>query len=392
MKSQVRPLRIKILQLMIISIPFAYFKIYYDQLNLPFFLFFLYGILSSKTIFEDILFRKYKTGLYLLAALYLLIISVSIFNYVPYVYGGYSILRQLLIVIPFFYLVSMDIINENLKYYELMKWYITGVILLSLAFIFKIELSYSIDMRLFVMGINPNSIALFCISASLMMYHLIKVGLASKKVMIVYLIFIPILIYITILTGSRGGLIGLLIGISIYFFFDSKGVFSKLSKVFQAIIVLIFLLVVFFSNEIITTRFSESDTIISSRLPIWETAFSLLDNDMLFGIGVFRYEKDMTRAIGMPISTHNEYLSVLVYSGIIGLVIFIMFILILIKSSLYAIKFHRNPVFISLLSVTLFQLFKGGGALILFFTWITFALSYSSDKKKLLPVSLNENN
>lgn len=65
----------------------------------------------------------------------------------------------------------------------------------------------------------------------------------------------------------------------------------------------------------------------SGRKAIWEAAFKLWDENPLIGNGLIVGERRIVEYIGLAvISAHNSFISVLVNTGIVGVVIFINFI------------------------------------------------------------------
>ena len=65
----------------------------------------------------------------------------------------------------------------------------------------------------------------------------------------------------------------------------------------------------------------------SGRKAIWEAAFKLWDENPLIGNGLIVGERRIVEYIGLAvISAHNSFISVLVNTGIMGVVIFINFI------------------------------------------------------------------
>ncbi len=61
----------------------------------------------------------------------------------------------------------------------------------------------------------------------------------------------------------------------------------------------------------------------SARKAIWEAAFKLWDENPLMGNGLIVGERRIVGYIGLAvISAHNSFISVLVNTGIVGMVIF----------------------------------------------------------------------
>jgi O-antigen ligase len=87
----------------------------------------------------------------------------------------------------------------------------------------------------------------------------------------------------------------------------------------------------------------------------------------------------MVHYFGRFRATHNEFLSVLIYSGAVGLSLFLYFIFRAYKVAFDAYKSRQNPLFISLLALVIFTLFKGGGFILTTFLWFIFFLIFASN-------------
>lgn len=364
---------------MIISFPLGYIKIFFPQLNLPTFLFLIYLIISLPHVNKKFNLSHIKKPVLLITSVYILSLIVSIIYFIPQYESGMSTLRQFPIYILFFHFVSKEIINKSITELDIIIWYLTGVIILAILYLLNINVSYEIGGRLSVMGINPNLIAVICSSSIIFIIYLIREHKIKGLTKYIFFIFIPILLFMMINTGSRGGFIGIVLAIITIFYFSKKGFFGKLSKMIQATIVIVLLTFLFFSNDVFENRFLYEETsLMDTRLPLWQSAFSTVEDNLLFGIGIFRYQYDINLMTNRIISTHNEYLSILVYSGLTGLILFLWFLYEISRSAYMRNKNHKNPYYLGFMVLILFLLFKGGGILLTFFTWLIFILIYTS--------------
>ena len=158
----------------------------------------------------------------------------------------------------------------------------------------------------------------------------------------VAMVFAMILIMIGIIcTGSRGGLLSLFVGIISYFYLqfkDNRKIQIRLLLV--SVILGISLLILFNSdllNEIIVSRYIGSEaTNTSGRFTIWKNYLSLFLKRPLRIICGFGYGASIiayTNLYGIVKATHNDFLTILCDTGIIGLLFLYRFVRMIYKKS-----------------------------------------------------------
>lgn len=374
-----KKIRVFLVSLIIITIPLGSIKVIWPQLNLPTFLFFLYLVVFIFRTPTDFHNKNVLKQFLLLLLIYALIFSISFLNFVKGYPGGYSFLRQLPIYIFYFYFISNEIITGNIKPQQYMQWFIWSAMLLAVLFVLGVNVSYEQGSRLEVMSLNSNFTAILTATAIVLMIHQVSKLKLKRWKKAVYFIFFPVLLYMTIITGSRGGFIALALSLLIYTFFQNRGFINKSKNLFKGILLVGAISIIFLSNDLMYSRFFEDETsVLESRTPIWENVLIIAKGNLIFGVGIFRYQSEMTKLRGGLISIHNEYLSILVYSGIIGLSLFLFFLFRIAKSAYLQYINKGNPVYLSLLAIVLFNLFKGGGTILSLFTWVILTLVYAS--------------
>ena len=187
------------------------------------------------------------------------------------------------------------------------------------------------------------------------------------------------MLYVTVLTGSRGGFLSLIIAIIVYFYFYTNKRTGKIKNTLKGVTAALIILIIFLANDLMYTRITEtSETLSSDRIPLWNAAFQIVKDDLIFGVGVFKFQMETPKFLGKLSAIHNEYLTILVYSGLTGLFLYLYFLYKVIKSAYYVNKYYNNPVFLSVGAIILFTLFKGGGMLLSVIAWFMLALIYSS--------------
>ncbi|NLJ18276.1 ATP-grasp fold amidoligase family protein [Globicatella sulfidifaciens] len=207
---------------------------------------------------------------------------------------------------------------------------------------------------------GPNGIAHFCAIAFLLSCYLIYSKVNRKRYIFYNLVFL-----VTILmTGSRKGLLILVLGLSMLVFLFYKGrrrALYTIISIFVLIIICILIMRVPSLYDIVGSRVSElinfalgrsvEDSSINTRLRLMEMGSELFDKNPVYGYGL-----DAFRQIGpWGIVTDNNYLEILVSSGIIGFLIYYSYAILVIKD--FLLIRDRNEVvklFIVIFVITLF--------------------------------------
>ncbi len=153
-----------------------------------------------------------------------------------------------------------------------------------------------------------------------------------------------------VLSGSRGGLIALILMIAFLVFVnyvqsDRGSGFLKI--VFGlAIIVAIVAGTAFVGGENTLTRISEGEAVaegVVTRPQIWRTTIEMIEDNFLFGVGLGGYGVAYTRydkASGFERveQAHNDYLQVVSDAGVVGLVLGLAFLILVIRTGRKAIS------------------------------------------------------
>jgi putative inorganic carbon (hco3(-)) transporter len=166
-----------------------------------------------------------------------------------------------------------------------------------------------------------------------------------------------------ILTGSRGGWIGVVFSMLIFFYWlvrnrhVSLWTVMKLGVFFVLIFSLLFLV---FSDKIENRLFGEDHGSAISRIPMFQMAWSIIKDHPFGGVGINNYAVNMREyndtLIGRRFTTiarpvHNMYLLITGETGLLGLSMFLWLLL----SSILTLKkcFHSRSIFISIFSISL---------------------------------------
>lgn len=316
-----------------------FFEIFYIDVGISFKPFMLFLILDC--VYIAMIRKKFSITIKLYELIYglalLLAIILGYFSSDKISYFRMSL--GIVLIISFYWIVI--ILGNRLNYRNINRTIFYGYMLfyiVSLLMFFFTDIGGKLDRGLYRLTGTIHDPNIYCI------YNLFGTGMAlynfkekkEKKWLIIL-----ILSLITLgLTMSRGGILGTLIYLVLYFFYIEKN--KKKSTIFLLSILTLFFLIVFFYNDglyfeiienIIGSRV-KNDAGGSGRLILWQIGLEAFFKYPLKGIGLYNflsYSKNLT-----PLSNylHNTFLEILVENGII------VFVMILI--SIFLLLFSKN--------------------------------------------------
>lgn len=161
---------------------------------------------------------------------------------------------------------------------------------------------------------------------------LLPIAVALKKLREkkVYMVICPVLIglgsYIVLSSGSRGGLLALIVTVLAYVFISARDMKQRLIGLIAAIIlaVLLWTVVIPLLPESVSSRFSVSDVIESrgsSRVDIWVSMLTAIKNstwELICGRGINSYHWMMKEGKMVQVVAHNQFIQSLYNQGILG--------------------------------------------------------------------------
>ena len=184
---------------------------------------------------------------------------------------------------------------------------------------------------------DPNNVAgYFVFSTVFGLYEVTK-----GKLRIVFgLIQIALSVYCLLKTGSRGGLIAVCVCFVSYLILAT---FCKKKQWKLLLIVPIIAIVISFivnnMDAYLLERLFKNDYMVDSgsgRIEIWRTAFDIISNHFLFGIGIGSFSSVLGTGV------HNNYLLILCENGIIG---FVSFYIPVMKCLIFSLKQKEFEIF-----------------------------------------------
>lgn len=174
------------------------------------------------------------------------------------------------------------------------------------------------------------------------------------------LILYLIMIIAALMTGSRGGFLGIITLTLLCIVSNLKSKKSKMG-VFVLIIIAILLSGILINNlpQGVINRFSIESLIGKTdkgtgRLLIWKGSIEAIKNNPIIGYGVGNVFVANQMYVGRLAGSHNMYLNVLVEFGIIGILLFICFCINIFKKLINLKAYREIYCFISILIVCCF--------------------------------------
>jgi len=251
--------------------------------------------------------------------------------------------------------------------------------------------------RHFIFGENPN---LTGMKASLAIL-VITANLINKKYSIWRLIFscllaLPI-INLLIVSGSRGALLSLLVGLIVMMVLLKISWLKKVILFFIGVCFSIYLVAFILEHnkdfgQRIENSIAKGET--AGRIHLWESAYRMIEDNYFLGVGSSGLMPEMQRYSGKRNTVpHNIFLEVWLTSGFLGFFFFMVFLFRLWGSLYKEYKLTGNVLNLIIFLVILFNMSKSGGSIGFIFAWIFFGLLIASTliNKRENQKYLNEN-
>lgn len=209
----------------------------------------------------------------------------------------------------------------------------------ALAIFYNLGIGVSLDKgRVILFGDNSNITSIRMVISSLIiitmiMQNRLQMGLHR------FLLLFPIIIMVKLMadTGSRLGFIAFALALmALIFLYKAKSNWNKIGVIIIGVFSFTYFLRFILNSKVLMLRlfktFAEQD--LAGRDEVWSQIFTIVQNNFIFGIGQTGYFSIFGNA-----SPHNVFLEVLIYTGIVGLFFYLLFIL---RISIYAYKCKKN--------------------------------------------------
>jgi|GEM_PF-1233967 len=395
-------LKLSFLFLFLTSLPFEYWDPFgiSSYFTITKFIGLSYFLLSLLDFRNNFKYNQIKSLLIPLSCIYIYYVLQGFNN--PTVESINSVFYFTLVQnIVLFWLVSNDIIRNPKIISKLFLSIIVGTVIMGVLIYLRIGVDPTYDLgyfRVSFFGSNPNNIGdIVALSIFLIGYLIIKRREYFGRTTWLLIFLSPLLVAILGLTGSRGALLTLFGGILIFILLQ-KG---KRGKRYLYIIVGICILYVLFDklieNNVMDKRITNAieEKNLGGRDIIWKESLQIFYENPVFGISRTGYKSEIKKRIGEYLDTHNILLYFMVTGGIIGLILYSWFLLILYKKAYSYYSFFGDSLLLSILVIYFIIAFKSGGAieskLLWFLTSVITGIG-TNNLKKVKETNLIKNN
>ncbi|PKA96795.1 O-antigen ligase [Flavobacteriaceae bacterium MAR_2009_75] len=287
-------------------------------------------------------------------------------------------LRVITLIILMFLIVN-HFYNDKTLVYEALNIYVISIILLYILALSGVGTEFK-NGRLLLFGENPNSIGVKAVVAFLVVVsRLINDKLSLKKILLNSL-FVFSTLNLIILTGSRGALLSVFLGLAVLILFMKITIWKKILLTIGGIgFSILFLGIVMKTNPAFERRIMNTiETGDTGRNDLWESSLIIIEDNLFLGVGLAGALPEMMKYTGRLIDPHNVFLYVLMTTGLFGFLFYLIFILKLWKNLHQSFKRNGRVVFLVMLAVVLFNMGKTGGAIGKIFFWFFFAILIGS--------------
>lgn len=232
--------------------------------------------------------------------------------------------------------------------------------------------------RLIIFGENPNSYSSRIFLAVFSIFYIVtenKKRLNSFRYIL--MLFIPSLLMLTLLSGSRGSVLILLVGLVIMLLFSPLQKFNKIFLMIIIVLCVILGIIYVLNDEFLYERLiqSVSEGKTSGRGEIWLNALSVFADYPIIGVGENGYHIEMINRFNESRDAHNIFIYLLCSGGVIGCILF-LYCIILVLINCY--RNTNNSIYPLIIILSLILLMsKTGGVMTYIVMWYFMAIAYS---------------
>ena len=378
MSSKIKSLQYFFVCLYFASINFEMFSPFIEELSvskIAAFLYFGVSLFTPKQLFKTDKIKKY---IYLPLLLFLLITLVSLFN-INYFSSSFFNTTLLLNIIMFWFLINHYRRDDRI-FDKGFIWFVISSALLGTFYLLGIGADLDLDGRISMFNDNSNGIGVKMAIASLFLIDYTLNNKFKKIYKPYYLLLLIPIVSLLIATASRVAFISFFLGISLFFTLQkTRKISSKLLIVLVGVVVII-IGFNYLQNTDSTILFRLNQSInegnLTGRDVIWKGYMPTIIDNPIFGVGMTGKSSSAIKYFGVDWSPHNVFIEILIYSGVVGLLIFFIFLFYFYKNAYLYYKIN-NFLYPLLLSVPVMGLLLSGQLLGDKISWLIFAIAFS---------------
>jgi hypothetical protein len=237
-----------------------------------------------------------------------------------------------------------------------------------------------------IFGGNSNDVGVkLCYSIFILASIVFENKLELGKHRYYLLIFLPLLIKFMIDTNSRVAFVSFVLGCYVMFrlYYNSALLSRKTNLLISGFILFLVAFMILLINVDLIKRlfdiFSKGD--LSGRDWIWSKIRPIISTNLVFGVGETGYAKMVALTFGGFGSPHNVILEVLCYTGLVGLLFFLVFLWRVIKAAYIKYK-YQNDILPIILLIPILGMILSAQILWPKIVWLIFAFIVSQNIKE----------
>ena len=378
MSSKIKSLQYFFVCLYFASINFEVFSPFIEELSVSKIAAYLYlgaSLLTPKQLFRTDKIKKY---IYIPLLLFLLITLVSLFN-INYFSSSFFNTTLLLNIIMFWFLINHYRRDDRI-FDKGFIWFVISSALLGTFYLLGIGADLNLDGRISMFNDNSNGIGVKMAIASLYLFDYTLNNKYKKIYKPYYLLLIIPIVSLLIATASRVAFISFFLGISLFFTLQkTRKISSKLLIVLVGVVVII-IGFNYLQNTDSTILFRLNQSInegnLTGRDVIWKGYMPTIIQNPIFGVGMTGKSSASIKYFSQDWSPNNVFIEILLYSGFVGLFIFLIFLFYFYKNAYLYYK-NNNILYPLLLSLPVMGLLLSGQLLGVKIAWLIFAIAFS---------------
>jgi len=333
------------------------------------------SLLSPKDL---LLVNRIKTPLFLIFAMFFLMVLSSIIH----MKSNSSIFSSTLFFnIIMFWLLLNHQRRDVRVFHEGLLWFSISSFIVGVCYFLNIGVTEGEDMRVVVFGENANGLG---IKMGVGALYLLSYCLSHSSEKYIYrpwlLVMVVPVISLLLATASRVSILVFGSGAMLFVLLRySKSKFQKIVWLLVGFLALYYAYQIVLEQEVLMARMELTidEGNVSGRDVIWERYLDLIKEHPLLGVGFTGAEDYAMEVFGGVLSPHNVLIEVALYSGVLGLVCFVLFLLCVFRDAWLSQKrkYNLRPL---ITSMAIIGMVLSGQALGVKLFWVltAYAISY----------------
>lgn len=259
-------------------------------------------------------------------------------------------------------------------------YFALGSFLLGVLAFFGVGVKINEEMRMSIFGDNQNAIGYRMVFSSIILIVSFLFRNFNNWTKIVIIGMFPFLIITMISSGSRGAFITFVLCVALLILmYRTRFYIQKIMILILTSLVGGYFITYVMSTESLGSRLNKANESgdLSERDIIWREVMDIIQDHPVFGVGLTGYAEKINVIVdGIVKSPHNVFLEITVYTGVIGLVIFLFFLIKLLIISYKYYKISGEMLSFLLLLIVIFVMI-GNQILVTKIVYIIFAFALS---------------